>query len=85
MRTDSLYIGNTDIRVSQVLSLVLAVVCLAIFIIKLLSVLKNPKPIEGVDYYFDKYGEKQDMPPKKKKVKAAKAVGAENEEGGENG
>ena len=85
LRTDSLYIGNTDIRVSQVLSLVLAVVCFAIFIIKLLSVLKNPKPIEGVDYYFDKYGEKQDMPPKKKKVKAAKAVGAENEEGGENG
>ena len=85
LRTDSLYIGSTDIRVSQALSLVLAVVCLAIFIIKLLSVLKNPKPIEGVDYYFDKYGEKQDMPPKKKKVKASKAVGGENEGGGENG
>lgn len=85
LRTDSLYIGSSDIRVSQVLSAALAVVCLVIFIIKFVSAIKNPKPIEGIDYYYDKNDEKQAMPPKKKKSKAAKAVTEPSESGEGNG
>ncbi len=51
LRTDSLYIGNTDLRVSQVLSLVIVVVCLTLLIINLIKYKKNPKPIEGVDFF----------------------------------
>ena len=51
LRTDSLYIGSTDIRVSQVLSLAIVFVCLIVLIVKLISVKKNPKPIEGIDYF----------------------------------
>ncbi len=51
LRTDSLYIGNTDLRVSQLLSIAIVVVCAAILIINLIRVKKNPKPIEGVDFF----------------------------------
>lgn len=51
LRTDSLYIGNTDLRVSQVLSVAIAAVCLVILVINLVRVKRNPKPIEGVDYF----------------------------------
>ena len=51
LRTDSLYIGNTGLRVSQVLSIAIVVVCLAIFVIKLVKLGKNPVLIEGVDYF----------------------------------
>ena len=51
LRTDSLYIGNTDLRVSQVLSVAIAAVCLVILVINLIRVKKNPKPIVGVDYF----------------------------------
>lgn len=51
MRTDSLYIGDTNIRVSQLLSLVLVVVCGTLLVIFTIKYTKNPKPIEGVDFY----------------------------------
>lgn len=51
MRTDSLYIGSTDIRVSQALSLAIVIVCSVILIFKLCKLHKNPKPIEGIDYF----------------------------------
>ena len=51
LRTDSLYIGNTDIRVSQALSVVVVVVCAVILAVKLIKLHKNPQPIEGVDYF----------------------------------
>lgn len=51
LRTDSLYIGNTDIRVSQVLSLTIVAVCAAILIANLISVHRKPRQIEGVDYF----------------------------------
>ncbi len=51
LRTDSLYIGSSGIRVSQALSAVLMVVCLVILIIKTVSAVKHPKPIEGVDFF----------------------------------
>ncbi len=51
MRTDSLYIGDTNIRVSQLLSLVLVVVCGTLLVVLTIKFTKNPKPIEGVDYF----------------------------------
>jgi phosphatidylglycerol:prolipoprotein diacylglycerol transferase len=51
LRTDSLYIGNTDLRVSQVLSVAIVVVCAVILVVKFLSLRKKPALIEGVDYF----------------------------------
>lgn len=51
MRTDSLYIGDTNIRVSQLLSLILVVICGTLLVIFTVKYTKNPKPIEGVDYF----------------------------------
>lgn len=51
MRTDSLYIGDTNIRVSQLLSLILVIVCGTLLVILTVKYTKNPKPIEGVDYF----------------------------------
>ena len=62
LRTDSLYIGNTDLRVSQVLSIAIVVVCAVILVVKLLSLRKKPVLIEGVDYF----------PADEKQVKKAK-------------
>lgn len=59
-RTDSLYIGNTTLRVSQVLSAVVALLFLAALIYMLIKVKKNPRPIEGVDFF-------PEPTPKKKK------------------
>ena len=52
LRTDSLYIGNTDIRTSQVLSAAIALVCLVLLIIFTVKYTKHPKPVEGIDYYI---------------------------------
>ena len=51
MRTDSLYIGNTGIRVSQALSFAIFFISAVILTVKLIKYTKNPKPIEGVDFY----------------------------------
>ncbi len=51
MRTDSLYIGDTNIRISQLISLVLVAVCGILLVVLTIKYTKNPKPIEGVDYY----------------------------------
>ena len=51
MRTDSLYIGGTGIRVSQALSMGIVLVCGVLLVILLIKYTKNPKPIEGVDYF----------------------------------
>lgn len=76
LRTDSLYIGSTSLRVSQVLSLVLALSCLAILIIKLVQLKKNPVPYTPVeelppelDYQLDT--EKAEKRDKRQKVKTA--------------
>ena len=65
-RTDSLYITGTTIRVSQVLSAVLAVVCLVILICLLVKYKKHPKPIDGVDYFLEDELKKQ---AEKKEIK----------------
>lgn len=51
LRTDSLYIGNTDLRVSQLLSIAIVAVCAVLLVINLIKVKKNPKLIEGVDFF----------------------------------
>ena len=53
LRTDSLYIAGTSIRVSQALSAALVVVCAALLVILLIKYTKNPKPIEGIDYFVE--------------------------------
>lgn len=54
LRTDSLYIGHTSLRVSQVISICLAGVCFILLTVLLIKFTKNPKPIEGVDYFPEK-------------------------------
>lgn len=51
MRTDSLYIGNTNLRVSQLISLGLVLVCGILLVGLAIRYTKNPKPIEGIDYF----------------------------------
>lgn len=51
LRTDSLYIGQTNLRVSQLLSALMVLVCLALYFIKMIKYTKTPKPIEGVDFF----------------------------------
>lgn len=50
-RTDSLYIGSTDIRVSQALSMSIVFVCAVLLVYNLVRYKKNPKPVEGVDFF----------------------------------
>ncbi len=65
-RTDSLYISGTNIRISQLLSAVIAVLCLATLIAKLIELKKHPRPYnpveelpEELDYLVkDKYAQK---------------------------
>ncbi len=51
LRTDSLYIANTTIRVSQALSMTIVLVCGVLLAVLLRKYIKNPKPIEGVDFF----------------------------------
>ncbi len=53
LRTDSLYIAGTAIRVSQALSLAIAVVCAVLLVVLLIKFTKNPKPIDGVDFFLE--------------------------------
>ncbi len=53
LRTDSLYIAGTTIRVSQALSAALVVVCTVVLVALLIKYTKNPKPIEGIDYFVE--------------------------------
>lgn len=68
MRTDSLYLGNTSLRVSQLISMVLVIVCAALLILFTVKYTKNPKPIEGVDSFPPKT-EKELLAEKKKQEK----------------
>lgn len=61
MRTDSLYIAGTTLRVSQLLSGALAAVCAILLVILLIKYSANPKPVEGVDFYINKKGERIEM------------------------
>ncbi len=54
LRTDSLYIGSTNLRVSQLISIILASVCFVLLIALTVKYTKHPKPIEGVDFFPEK-------------------------------
>lgn len=49
LRTDSLYIGSTTLRVSQVLSMVIVVICFTILMVKLHQLKKHPVPYSPVE------------------------------------
>ncbi len=51
LRTDSLYIAGTQIRTSQALSAAIVIVCSIMLVVLLIKYTKNPKPIEGIDYF----------------------------------
>jgi phosphatidylglycerol:prolipoprotein diacylglycerol transferase len=51
MRLDSLYIGGGNVRVSQLLSGILVLGCLAALICLTIKYTKDPKPIEGIDFF----------------------------------
>jgi len=63
LRLDSLYIGNSNVRVSQLLSSILVLGCLAALVYFMNKYTKNPKPIEGIDYF-----------PEEKKAPVAEAA-----------
>ena len=48
-RTDSLYLLDTNIRISQLLSAIIAMLCLGILISKLYELKKNPVPYNPVE------------------------------------
>ncbi|MBQ7595958.1 MAG: prolipoprotein diacylglyceryl transferase [Clostridia bacterium] len=52
-RTDSLYIGSSSIRVSQLMSAVVAATCLVLLIVLTSKYKKHPKPIDGIDYFME--------------------------------
>ena len=71
LRTDSLYIAGTTLRISQVLSASLALVCAVLLVILLVKYTKHPKPIDGVDYFSElelkKAAEAAEATPRSKK------------------
>jgi len=71
LRTDSLYIAGTNLRTSQLLSAALAAICLVFLICFTIKYKKNPKPIDGIDYFTDE-GYKP-FSSKKKKIEEADA------------
>lgn len=73
LRTDSLYIGDTSIRVSQLLSICIVAVCSIILVAMLIKVKKHPVKIEGVDY-FPPDAAKMRKEIKEKKLKAKSQV-----------
>lgn len=66
LRTDSLYIAGTNIRTSQLLSLILVAACAVLLIVLTVRYTRHPKPIEGVDYF-------NEIPLYRYKRKAAEA------------
>lgn len=78
LRSDSLYIGSTNLRVSQLISALLVLVCGALLIAFTIKYTKHPKPIEGIDYFPPKSEKELEAERKREEKKAmrkkAKAV-----------
>ena len=79
LRTDSLYIAGTTLRVSQVLSAALALACLVALIVLLIKYTKNPKPIDGIDFFLEEELRKEaeakgEVYEERKSRKAKKAI-----------
>ena len=71
LRTDSLYIAGTNIRTSQLVSVALVAVCAVLYVIFTVKYTRDPKPIEGVDFF----GEIPLYRFKRKAADARKAAG----------
>ncbi|MCR4616204.1 MAG: prolipoprotein diacylglyceryl transferase [Clostridiales bacterium] len=72
-RTDSLYIGGTNLRVSQLISIIIAFTSLVLLIVLTARYKKDPKPIEGVDFFREDESAKEKKEKKEeKKIKAKK-------------
>ena len=72
LRSDSLYIANTSIRVSQALSAVLMLVSLVLLISLYVKFTKHPKPIEGIDFFPPKSEKELEAEKRKAEKKALK-------------
>ena len=72
MRSDSLYIANTSIRVSQALSAALMLVSLVLLISLYVKFSKHPKPIEGIDFFPPKSEKELEAEKRKAEKKALK-------------
>lgn len=84
LRTDSLYIGDTTLRVSQVLSMALVAVCLAVLVWKLVKLRKHPVPFSPVEPRAESPAASEEKPDRKTvraEAKAAKAKLLEKQEG----
>lgn len=82
-RTDSLYFAGTTIRVSQVLSAVLASVCFVILTALLIKFKKHPKPIDGVDFFLEEELKKQAQ-QNEEKAETAEEINTDDGEAKEN-
>jgi len=80
MRLDSLYLGSSNIRVSQLLSGILVVGCLAALILLTIKFTKHPKPIEGIDFFEDTAGREQDTGEAEEEAEEEAAEEAEEQE-----
>lgn len=76
LRTDSLYIGTTGLRVSQVLSILLVVLFSAIMIAKLIELKKNPREYSPIEVLPEELDYEPDEKDKKKKETLKKAENA---------
>lgn len=72
LRTDSLYIAGTTIRVSQALSAAIALICAILLVVLLIKFTKNPKPIDGVDFFLE-----EELKAKVEEIKEAEKTQAE--------
>lgn len=79
LRTDSLYIGNTTIRVSQALSAAVVLIFTALLIVLLRKFIKNPQPIEGVDFFAANDKESEVIDEVKEIEESEKTVKTETE------
>ena len=84
LRTDSLYIASTTVRVSQAVSAVLVLVCTVLLIVLLRKYRKNPKPIDGVDFFLEEELKKKAEEEKTEDVKSENDVAAEENENVQN-
>lgn len=78
LRTDSLYIGATGLRVSQVLSLLIVVLCAAILIAKFVELKRHPKAFSPIEALPENLDYELDNKAEKKKETVDKAKNAKN-------
>lgn len=77
-RTDSLYVGDTTLRVSQLLSLAIVTVCLVALIVLVVKYKKNPQPIDGIDFFMEEQL-KAEKEAEENKVKAEAALASDED------